>query len=378
MQIYKFFAAWLCLFLALQPLYLWQSGYPQIADLILAAMIPVFFFYHLAQVQWRLKPRDLLLGGFAGLTVIVNGIYFMMYGDRLFALSAMYYGYNALAFFMVLIIFGRVPNQMRLFILLALTVNMLLQLWQYVAGTGFDGQRFIGTYNNPNQLGYWSVLAASLVVVTHVRGAYFLVSAFLISCAGVFAALSLSKAAMLAYGLVALAYFIKALEGTRRLVAVCLIGGTVCGVALAYVAFAPSVGSVNAPPIVENAVARLTAIGQDKDDTLAARGYDRIVENPATLLVGAGEGGYERFPGDDWRAREIHSGFANILFSYGLFGFTLFAAFFILAVAGSSAAEWLIIAGILFYNLTHQGFRFTLFWVVLASIALQAARRDRC
>ena len=79
---------------------------------------------------------------------------------------------------------------------------------------------------------------------------------------------------------------------------------------------------------VANLQQRLEGIGAQKDNSLLDRGYNRLLNNPGYLILGAGEGDYERLDPDPTQPleelyKEFHSTLGNILMSYGVIGFVI-------------------------------------------------------
>jgi lysylphosphatidylglycerol synthetase-like protein (DUF2156 family) len=116
-------------------------------------------------------------------------------------------------------------------------------------------------------------------------------------------------------------------------------------------------------------VQRLSDIGGQVDDSLDGRGYDRLWLYPEYLILGAGEGGYNRFSRSVLAGKEIHSTIGSLLFSYGLLGLCLFALFLWRVFRGARWRCFFYLLPILAYGMTHQGLRDTLFWVFLALVA---------
>jgi hypothetical protein len=120
---------------------------------------------------------------------------------------------------------------------------------------------------------------------------------------------------------------------------------------------------------------RLSNIGADSDDNLIARGYGALLNPDLRIFYGWGEGyTLEGHPGaTPEHGLEVHSTFGGVLIGYGLFGFIIFAAFFIHLVARVSSKVGVKFAIIIFlptffYGLTHNGIRFTIFWIFLAAV----------
>src|SRR5918994_582076 len=78
--------------------------------------------------------------------------------------------------------------------------------------------------------------------------------------------------------------------------------------------------------LVDRVDSRLGTIGEQGDDSLAGRGYDRIWRHPEHLVFGAGEGAGLRFTEFGGLVKEMHSTLGTVLFSYGIVGFSLFVA----------------------------------------------------
>jgi hypothetical protein len=95
------------------------------------------------------------------------------------------------------------------------------------------------------------------------------------------------------------------------------------------------------------------------------RAYDRLWRFKEHLVIGAGEGDFKRF---DTRkdAREIHSSFATLWFSYGIIGVTLFFLFVARVIRGAPLRLTVMLVPTLAYTVAHQGLRFTLLWIMLA------------
>ncbi|MDZ7736197.1 MAG: hypothetical protein U5P41_08920 [Gammaproteobacteria bacterium] len=97
-----------------------------------------------------------------------------------------------------------------------------------------------------------------------------------------------------------------------------------------------------------------------------ARGYTRIIEHPGYLLFGAGEGAYHRF----LPKYEFHSSLGTVLFCYGLPGTIAFTAMLWAIIRRRLLPGAILLMPALVYGLAHQGLRFTMFWVMLACIAV--------
>jgi len=234
-------------------------------------------------------------------------------------------------------------------------LNVMLML----AGYGYSVHVERGTlaFANPNQLAYFCLLIASVAaacafIVGHGRLAAL---AGLVTMA-VPVVVTQSKAGIL--GAIVLLGVIVFFPVRRRLLSV--------SIALAVAGYV----IVQYGDAVLDLVPRWRSFATEADDTLAARGYDRLWRYPEYLLFGAGEGEYERFAG--LQAVEIHSSVVNILFSYGLVGFLLFAygSLRVLIPAGRWA---MLLLPAVAYGMTHNGLRQPLLWILVGLCAIAPA-----
>ena len=235
-------------------------------------------------------------------------------------------------------------------------------MWTLVALSAIvrtDSIRSALSFNNPNQLGYFSLLCACIFLLTMKRlklGTLFVVLG-LIGCSYL-ALISASKAALGSIALLGIALLITRLRTMVLAVAV-----------LGVLALTPNPFS--------RAIAR-AEYRIETDNThslLEERGYDRIINHPEHWLIGSGEGAYRRFTETTViGAHELHSSGATIFFCYGIIGVILFGMFMWLVVKGSSSRAWLIVLPGFAYGMTHQGLRFIFMWVLLGVV--MAVRHD--
>lgn len=361
-----------------------------LAGFVLAKM---FYFFPSGSTQ----PADLVLVGLAvlalgsvvrnvstvrGASVVVltvwiiaiNVFWYAVEADRDFLITPFYYVFNAVVFLLFYTFFRRDRPVLTEYLRWAIAVALLIQ----VAALALldPGPRATGTFNNPNQLGYWSLLVVSIYgVASYDRKLSWF--DFGVLGAGIYVCYSsLSRAALLSVAMSALLFvlFHRVARPTRLIV----VGA---GVAVGIFFFVSGDGMrhVSELAIVQTLQARFErplALGMSE---IQNRGYDRILENIQYTFVGAGEGAYNRFYED--RDFELHSSFGTIFFAYGIVGFVLFLNVLYQSVRGSPLLVKLHLVPALLYGLTHQGLRFSWFWALLGIVAaislLQNARASR-
>src|SRR5262249_45907684 len=263
-----------------------------------------------------------------------------------------FYIYNLLFLLTFLVLYGLFRERLLRLTMHAMAAALFLQVLLSPVSIDRSELRQQLFFNDPNQLGYYAVLAATVFLM----GARFF-RAPLASQACVFAAaaylaiLSLSKSAL--FSLLLLSVLLLARSPVRL-----LVGGLLLVVAILG---ALSMPPRMAPPIVANFQKRM--LNEGTDETPEKRGYDRIVNHPYHLLLGAGEGATYRFQ-SQWPG-ELHSSWGTLLFSYGLVGFSLFAwGLWRLLRPDLHVAIYLMPAAL--YGFIQHGLRFTSFWTVLA------------
>lgn len=177
-----------------------------------------------------------------------------------------------------------------------------------------------GFFDNQNQLGRFGLLVAIIsCLLYHYKKwplAHYLFSVILGLSA--FAAVAeVRRAAILGFCILfvvlAIKYWQECLKGLVVL-AVCLIP---------YYQFSEA--------SLENhiATAETRFVQEDSaEDHILGRGYQRLFSHPHYLILGAGEGGINRFEKLYDLSFEIHSTVANVLFCYGIIGLILLMFYF--------------------------------------------------
>jgi hypothetical protein len=216
------------------------------------------------------------------------------------------------------------------------------------------GLRGSGFFNNPNQLGFFALVMASVLALGKRNlGFGAIKSGVGITTCFYLALVSASRAAVIGC---ALLFAFSLLSNPRRILVVGLIG--------------LGLGAIGGP-IFEAAFdathQRLTTDHFSELTFFEERGYDRILNHKEYWLLGAGEGGTDRFV-DTTRigASEIHSSIGTLFFSYGVVGIALFAVFLFRVARGATFRQWIILLPALSYTIAHQGLRSTPVWILFA------------
>jgi|RhiMethySRZTD1v2_1073278.scaffolds.fasta_scaffold00133_9 hypothetical protein len=353
-------------YVVLKPYYLFPSGLPQMGDMLVAMALPFALLLPRPRQSEDTRRLQLYLILFCCYAALVSlGWTFALMDPRV-ALYATYYAFNLCLMVVCLRVGMLYPRETLLTIAYAIALSAIVQA--ALSGISHDASKLrqIASFNNPNQLGYWSLL--SLCMLWSIAGKirvkwYIAVPASL--CIIYMAAIALSKSAMISIAVLCLLHFAK----KPKLLFIGLL------------ALAPAYLAVEDSMLVGHVKARLENIGEQQDDTLEARGYTRIWNFPEYMVVGAGEGALYRF-GEKADAEavdthkgidgfhEIHSTIGTILFSYGAVGLITFGAALLCLYRISSAGRFLYLLPPFLHGLTHQGLRFSFLWLLFSVLAI--------
>lgn len=365
-------ALWFAYLLA-SPFYVWKSGRPQPADGILVMTLALLLFQGrgIAALARPLRAAVVAIFGFAAYAALVNLVWGVLLLDyRVQKVGAFgfasFYLFNAAVFATCVLLYRKNGVAFIVTTTWGTIATLVLQLTLFILRGGAGTFREKLFFNNPNQLGYFALLSAGIIAFTSQRARVpIVVAATMLATTTLFAATSLSKAALIGTGVTA------CVAALRKPMLLALTIGVIGG----------GMAVRDPTALIDKVIFRMEDLGSQGDDTLEGRGYSRIEMHPEYLLLGAAEVGHDRH-GDF--GGELHSSWATVLFSYGAVGLGLLVWFLWRALRLLRPADWLFLVPVFWYGLTHQGLRFRLFWVFIALVCvtafherLTAARRAR-
>src|SRR5687768_12632517 len=197
-------SAWVAVGISLMPVYLWSSGGVQISH-------AVIFSACVAILMWRGAKLD-LAGRVLALLVIYVAMRDVQFAIRDASLkSALPTLYVVYVFVVYVVLRDWYADERNLkWAIRGLVVAVGIAIAGVVfVGYGMtvdaEGGRSVGTFNNPNQLGYFAVCVISIIGLVHLRGQCSLMLMIIMAAGAIFLAIaSLSKAAMLSCAAAAL------------------------------------------------------------------------------------------------------------------------------------------------------------------------------
>jgi hypothetical protein len=358
------------LYFLLKPFYLWNSGLPQISDFVMVLLILVYLIKKNFRISLNSNAKKFLITGliFVSYVIFVNLIWLLILNNsKTFIQMSIFYMYNFILAVLVVALYTEYKNKLIEITYKAALVSVFIQMIMYLVEGGFSGGRMTGGFNNPNQLGYYSLLIACIIMfssqVIKVQAKYLVLG---IISSLILVLSSLSKAAILSYvGMLIFFLFSKNsnIKFKRNFLLIVLFIAAIS----TYVYKTTDI--IQESQLLLSVQGRLESIGGSSDDSLEGRGYLRITEYPEHLLFGSGEGDYSRFT--TLNGMEFHSTLGNILVSYGFIGLIIFVSFIILALGQNKQVSWYIILFIMIYGLTHNGARNGMLWILFALTASQ-------
>ncbi|WP_294475548.1 hypothetical protein [uncultured Ruminococcus sp.] len=205
------------LFFLLKPFYIFKSGALQIGDFFLVLSYVLLF---IKRKTIRLEDDDSLLSVFIICVFLINSIYAVVLSSASFVLSTLYFVFNLFVVSCFRLYIKNVAFQSALTNICK--INLLIQLAVFLLGKGEyfgNSYRYMGTYNDPNQLGF-AVL--STVFILYLLDSkiyiYLLISGFLI-------VQTASTGMIIALMILIVFYILNTNEGKKYLALTFLIGG---------------------------------------------------------------------------------------------------------------------------------------------------------
>ncbi len=376
------------LFFVLKQFYLFPSGGLGAADVCLVLCCLVLLG------EWLLKRRaeensagdrvrlldweeDWPFYLFLICVVAVNGVYAWREKNTEFVRYTAYWLYNGMAIWCFRRL-GQKEGFVR-WVAAGAQVNILVQTGVWLSGHGrlfyeyWGGTRYMGTFNDPNQLAFFVFLMAVLLYLSRGEKKKLADGIFYILAIGIIGA---SKSTGVFLGVLAAAAALAA-RGTFRLYRsgriarrVWWIGGAACILVLAAAIiclwppadFSIQEGNFTLVERIQEKIWKIAHGGLG--GLLEDRGMEKLWLYPACLLTGAGEGGFARFPLAA-QVNEIHSCLFSILFCYGIIPTGILIFWLFREFRFVRGWMWPVILGLLAESFLLVNYRQPMFWLVL-------------
>lgn len=354
----------LIIYFATASIYVFPSGLPQPGDYLIAAASGFLLLTSFA-IGRSYKAVVFFSFLFVLYAFCISAIWAALVSDPDMLRIPAYYLFNFVVFLSLIVAASRAPERTLTLLKYAAIAGVTSLIAQFVLTFDFSLRRQSLGFNNPNQLAYFSLcLCAILLLLRHAGVLTFNMFAVLYAACSVPLLVSFSATALVAW-LFSLTIILFTQFRRSALTAIAVV------VVFALAGWILYAFSSQETYFGENLSYRISRIDDKTQNIAAQRGYDRIFEFAQYTIFGAGEAARWRF--GDYGIREIHSTVGTLIFSYGIVGTALFVGFLLSALRGAGMVHYAVLAIPFLYALTHQGLRTTLFWLLLAALAICVA-----
>lgn len=350
------------------PFYLWDSGLPQISDFFMVLLLVVYLIKTRGNIKYTNEAKSFLLVGllFVFHTTFVNVVWmFLMEDISSFIDKPFFYIYNYFIAVLIISLCTYYNEKIYFLIYNSLIVSVLLQIIILFINGGYTGGRMTGSFNNPNQLGYYALLTTSILIVLSnrlkIKPFWFLITYFsntLLILA------SLSSTTIISFIILTIFFTFFKMKNKnlkRKFVLFLLIILIVIFIMYTQTNF------FEKSLMMEGLQIRSRTLENKTSGIITERGYNRISEYPEYWIFGAGEGAYFKKFGINM---EFHSILGNIQVSYGIIGLILFLRLLYISIKKNNFNELYILISVLIYGITHNGIRNSLLWILLSIVIL--------
>lgn len=352
-------------YFVMSPFYLWRSGLPQIADFTIIIALTLALIKTKFRFIFDFQERKIITVSLLFLYWIVLNNSFWSLRLGIFAqffINNGYYLFNIFIFIMSILLIRTFGKYLYVLMLNSIIFSLLIQFVMFITSGGYSGGRYSGTFNNPNQLGYYAILVTALILITITKSEKVSLKPFIgILISFILVIVSLSNAAIISWFIMLFCYvfFEKSNKKFRKKLFIISLITLIIGYFI-YINF----GIIQNNALYEALVGRLSTTQNKIEAVGDVRGYNRILGYPEYWLLGAGEGAYFRFGGN----LELHSTLGNIQISYGIIGIIIFLRLLYVCLKSIKFRYWYIILAVMVYGMTHNGIRDSIFWILLAFI----------
>lgn len=355
------------LYFILSPFYLWSSGLPQIADIIMVLTLMLYLIQNSFVIRLKDSSFKFFLIGllFIFWVVITNLVWILnLQTAKFFLQNTIFYIYNFIIGILTASLAYKYKNVLLATVFNAIILSVLIQLLFFFIGGRVIGGRNTVFFNNPNQLGYYALLVVNYIIFFHnnlkIKWEYLVIG---LLASFILVLSSLSNGSIIAWVFMFTMFLMSRTTNKKIKTRIMLITIAVLGIVMYLYNYTDLIKSNE---LYQELNLRLSTTQSKIETSVEGRGYDRIAEHPEYWLFGAGEGGYFRFE----IPIEFHSTLGNIQLSYGLIGTILFATYMFQALKRDYYTNGYILGSLMIYGYAHNGIRNTMFWILLSLMVM--------
>ena len=157
----------LSMYFILKPFYLWESGLPQVSDLVLTAAIILYIVGNGLKLNFLKGSKQFVLVNviFVFYITFINILWSLLLGgEKCFFTASMFYVFNFMTLSFIISLYSIHGRQIYRLVYFSVLASIALQFVILLLSGGFAGNRAMAYFNNPNQLGYHSLLTLALLL----------------------------------------------------------------------------------------------------------------------------------------------------------------------------------------------------------------------
>lgn len=195
----------------LKPFYFWSSGLPQISDFLMI-LVSVLFIWTKKAYSISLENKSIVMWTiiFSFYSVGVNLVWSILLSTTAMIAPSVYLIYNSSVLIILSVMTQLYKEKLLEVIYNSALISIVIQFVLFLIQGGFLGTRNTAAFNNPNQLGYYTLLIAAIIIFCSTELQLITKTTFIGLLLGLILVFSsLSKAAILSYVGLILLYTIK-------------------------------------------------------------------------------------------------------------------------------------------------------------------------
>lgn len=362
-------------YIALKPIYLFDSGLPQLSDIFLLLCFSLLFFKLQEESEIPLNIRKTIV--FFIFTffwqAFIQLIYFFLTDKSEFLFKILFYLFNLISSVFFILVFHKSSlEKMKDVMLNGCFLSCVVIIIGLIVNRG-GALRQTSFFNNPNQMGYYCLLILTTTLYLSPNNLSKIKLLFIHLSVLYASLLSYSKGAVIGIVLTYFSYFSFKLNLKRPFYFIVYFVFVAVSLFAIYDFINNDDGIAirnEEMNILRNRIINLR--DENDSDLSTGRGYGRVYEVMPHIIWGVGEGDYDRFT--IMNGLEVHSTFISLLVSYGAIGLTLYIFLIIRLVRAdrfsNTFKNFCLLSGVLFYALSHNGIRNTFLWIILSMMCL--------
>src|SRR5699024_4589074 len=187
-----------------------------------------------------------------------------------------YYIYNFINYILLISLYSDYREKVVRVIYIAVILSIFFQVIMLFMGGGFTGTRMVGSFNNPNQLGYYALLTTSILMVLskkhNVKGLWFFLA---VGFNLLLIVASLSSTAIISYILLIFLFIKSRIENKRFKINIILY--FIIGI-ITFLLLYKTTNKFSDSMMVKGLQNRVLTVEQKTAGVIQQRGYNRITE----------------------------------------------------------------------------------------------------